>query len=111
MAAVFPQDSLCGSRLRVVHSASLRMQCARRLERGDYAAPSVKAGNLEAQLHAYIGAFKIPAEYQTLILEYTKQILEASDGQDSGASKEQLEGRLKRIQELYKWEDIGKAEY
>ena len=51
----------------------------------------------------------MPEDYQRRILEYQSRLEAAYD--DTEGERTALEGRLKRLRELYEWDDITKAEY
>ena len=53
--------------------------------------------------------FHIPGDYQERILEYHRKLEAAYN--DAEQERTVLEVRLKRLRELYEWDDITKAEY
>jgi len=63
----------------------------------------------EAQIEWYLENFVIPQDYQGKILEAHRKLEAAYDEVEK--RRNQLERRLERIKELYKWDHIGKQEY
>ena len=63
---------------------------------------------MKQQLRAYLETFCIPEDYQQKILDVHKKLQESYDVEKE---QKQLQARLGRLKELYKWGDIGREEY
>jgi len=85
-----------------------RMMCHNRIDRGECGAESARLQQLEAQMVAYLKAFKLPGDYRERMLAYC-QGMEVVTGAE--AEVDATKARLNRIKELYSWGDMGKAEY
>ncbi len=63
----------------------------------------------EAQVQWYLEHFVIPDDYQDKILEAHRKLEKAYD--EVGKRRHQLQNRLQRIKDLYKWEHIDRQNY
>ena len=92
-----------------VYKGKPRLGCFNRQKGWGCRQKSSKLSVYEAQVAAYIGAFHIPEDYQERILEYHRNLEAAYN--DAEQERAVLESRLKRLRELYEWDDITKADY
>ena len=63
----------------------------------------------EMQIQWYLENFRIPDDYQQQLLEAHSKLEESYD--EKGKLKVQLDNRLERIKDLYKWQHLTKDEY
>jgi hypothetical protein len=99
----------CGSTMRTFKGRGrVRVVCNGRIKAGDCSQPSTFLDVYEQQLLIYLRAFRIPEDYQMKILEAQSK-LEASYNVEN--ERKVLQGRLKRIKELYEWGHKSREEY
>ncbi len=63
----------------------------------------------EEQLEGYLHTFHIPEDYQERILDHHRKLEAAYD--DAEKERAVLEGRLRRLKEMYEWGDYTRAAY
>jgi len=99
----------CGSTMRAFKGRGrVRMVCNGRIKAGDCNQPSTFLDVYEQQLLVYLGAFRIPEDYQEKILEAQSK-LEASYNVEN--ERKALQGQLNRVKELYEWGHKNREEY
>ena len=91
-----------------VKNGKPRMGCYNRAKGWDCPQKSASLELYEQQLRAYLEIFYIPEDYQQKMLDANKKLQESYDVEKE---QKQLQARLQRLKELYKWGDIGKEEY
>ena len=91
-----------------VKNGKPRMGCYNRAKGWDCPQKSAPLDLYEQQLRAYLETFCIPEDYQQKILDVHKKLQESYDVEKE---QKQLQARLGRLKELYKWGDIGREEY
>ena len=91
-----------------VKNGKPRMGCYNRAKGWDCPQKSASLDLYEQQLRAYLEMFYIPEDYQQKILDTHKKLQESYDVEKE---QKQLQARLGRLKELYKWGDIGREEY
>jgi hypothetical protein len=85
-----------------------RMGCYNRAKGWDCPQKSASLDLYEQQLRAYLETFFIPEDYQQKILDAHMKL---SESYDTEKERKQLQARLGRLKELYKWGAIGREEY
>jgi DNA invertase Pin-like site-specific DNA recombinase len=91
-----------------VKNGKPRMGCYNRAKGWDCPQKSASLDLYERQLRDYLEMFVIPKDYQQQILDTHKKLQESYDVEKE---QKQLQARLGRLKELYKWGDIGREEY
>jgi len=91
-----------------VKNGKPRMGCYNRAKGWDCPQKSALLSLYEHQVRAYLEMFYIPEDYQQKILDTHKKLQESYDVEKE---QKQLQARLGRLKELYKWGDIGREEY
>jgi len=91
-----------------VKNGKPRMGCYNRAKGWDCPQKSALLSLYEHQVRAYLEMFCIPEDYQQKILDTHKKLQESYDVEKE---QKQLQARLGRLKELYKWGDIGREEY
>ena len=101
----------CQGRVHVhyVEKGEPRLGCYRRHRGWGCPQKSAKLSVYEAQVLEYLRTFHIPEDYRERILEYHRKLEAAYD--DAEKERTAMEGRLKRLRELYEWNDITRSEY
>jgi DNA invertase Pin-like site-specific DNA recombinase len=101
----------CGERMRVMRTEKgrVRYHCRSKAQRLGCTGSGSFLDTYDQQLIADIAAFVFPADWKDLILAEAQQ---ADDGADDiGQLRRQLQGRLARLKELYKWGDVPRDPY
>jgi hypothetical protein len=91
-----------------VKNGKPRMGCYNRAKGWDCPQKSASLDSYEQQLRDYLEMFVIPEDYQQQILDIHKKL---QGSYDVEKEQKQLQARLGRLKELYKWGDIGREEY
>lgn len=91
-----------------VKNGKPRMGCYNRAKGWDCPQKSASLDLYEQQIRDYLEMFVIPEDYQQQILDAHKKLLESYDVE---REQKQLQSRIGRLKELYKWGDIGREEY
>jgi DNA invertase Pin-like site-specific DNA recombinase len=91
-----------------VKNGKPRMGCYNRAKGWDCPQKSASLDLYEQQLRDYLEMFVIPEDYQQQILDIHKKL---QGSYDVEKEQKQLQARLGRLKELYKWGDIGREEY
>jgi len=101
----------CKSRVhsQYVYKGVPRLGCSKRQKGWDCPQKTANLNVYEAQLQAYLATFAVPEDYQARILEYHSQLESAYS--DAEQERQVLEGRLRRVKELYEWGDFTRSEY
>jgi DNA invertase Pin-like site-specific DNA recombinase len=103
---------LCGApiRIKAAHTGRPRLLCRTRLE--DPGACGNRLTYLsvyEEQIGAYLGAFRLPEDYQERLLAAMRSMGEPAG--DADQERRALVTRLERIKELYEWGDYPRDRY
>ena len=100
----------CKGRVHVAWSVGgrVRLGCYNRAKGWRCDQPSASMDLYEGQIREYLSTFFIPEGYQQEILKANQE-----PGSRTEAEKQRfrLEGQLKRLRELFQWDDITRAEY
>jgi hypothetical protein len=91
------------------HGSKPRLYCRGRAQGADCNCKGAFLEVYEAQIQWYLESFAIPKDYQEKILEAHRKLDRAYD--DADRRRTQLQNRLGRIKDLYKWEHIDRDEY
>ena len=102
----------CGERMRVAHNmhGRIRYHCRSKAQglgcsgRGSY------HDVYEPQVAEDMAHFTLPTDWQRLILDAAATD-EAATPEDTAQRRAQLERRLARLQEMYEWGDLDRADY
>jgi site-specific DNA recombinase len=101
----------CGGRLHIhtAKSGRARIYCYQERQGSACGQRSTFLDGIEEQLAAFLAAFRLPEATVTELLARYEQLTAEQD--DTEQQRRQIEGRLERIKELYKWGDLTREAY
>jgi site-specific DNA recombinase len=91
------------------HGGKSRIYCRGRAQGKSCSCRTTFLEVYERQIEWYLQNFVVPDDYKERILEAHRKLQNAYD--DVEKQRRQLQNRLQRIKELYKWEHIDRKEY
>lgn len=91
-----------------VKNGKPRMGCYNRAKGWDCRQKSAPLDLYEQQVRAYLEMFVIPEDYQHKILDMHKKLQQSYDIEKE---QKQLQSKLQRLKDLYKWGDISREDY
>lgn len=98
----------CGRRMTGVRGAQARYyRCSGRAVYKSCDAPGIRADLAEERFAAWLGSYTLPADWRSAIARTRVQAIGAGERDRKAA----LEGRLRKLRELYEWDHIKKPEY
>jgi len=92
-----------------VYKGQPRLGCYNRQKGLGCKQKSTNLSVYEEQLEGYLHTFHIPEDYQERILDHHRKLEAAYD--DAEKERAVLEGRLRRLKEMYEWGDYTRAAY
>jgi site-specific DNA recombinase len=101
----------CGERMRVMRTEKgrIRYLCRSKAQGLGCTGSGSFLDTYEQQIIADLAAFAFPSDWKDLVIEEAQRADEGPD--DIDQQRRQVEGRLERLKELYKWGDVSRDQY